>query len=77
MRRWNGKADDSLVACPATDSRLPDRSGPRFPMPQPNIDPRQATVPDAAAGRRFDAVLAELFPEYSRSRLAAWIKSAI
>ena len=44
-------------------------------MPQPNIDPRQATVPDAAAGRRFDAVPAELFPEYSRSRLAAWIKS--
>ncbi|QQQ02465.1 23S rRNA pseudouridine(1911/1915/1917) synthase RluD [Lysobacter enzymogenes] len=34
-----------------------------------------ATVPDAAAGRRFDAVLAELFPDYSRSRLAAWIKS--
>ncbi|ALN87498.1 23S rRNA pseudouridine synthase [Lysobacter capsici] len=40
--------------------------------------PRQtltATVPDSAAGRRFDAVLAELFPDYSRSRLAAWIKS--
>ncbi|WP_147653604.1 23S rRNA pseudouridine(1911/1915/1917) synthase RluD [Vulcaniibacterium gelatinicum] len=36
---------------------------------------RTARVPDAAAGRRFDAVLAELFPEYSRSRLAAWIKS--
>ncbi|MBU8975538.1 23S rRNA pseudouridine(1911/1915/1917) synthase RluD [Lysobacter sp. MMG2] len=35
----------------------------------------QATVPDAAAGRRFDAVLAELFPDFSRSRLAAWIKS--
>ena len=34
-----------------------------------------ATVPDSSAGRRFDAVLAELFPEYSRSRLAAWIKS--
>ncbi|MCF7222031.1 23S rRNA pseudouridine(1911/1915/1917) synthase RluD [Marilutibacter chinensis] len=34
-----------------------------------------ATVPDSAAGRRFDAVLAELFPDYSRSRLAAWIKS--
>ena len=34
-----------------------------------------ATVPDAAAGRRFDAVLAELFPDYSRSRLAAWIKT--
>lgn len=35
----------------------------------------QATVPDSAAGRRFDAVLAELFPAYSRSRLAEWIKS--
>ena len=38
-------------------------------------EPRRATVPEAAAGRRFDAVLAELFPEYSRSRLAAWIQS--
>ena len=37
--------------------------------------PRRARVPEGAAGRRFDAVLAELFPEYSRSRLAAWIKS--
>ncbi len=37
--------------------------------------PRQATVPDSAAGRRFDAVLAELFPEFSRSRLSGWIKS--
>ena len=34
-----------------------------------------ATVPAHAAGRRFDAVLAELFPQYSRSRLAEWIKS--
>jgi 23S rRNA pseudouridine1911/1915/1917 synthase len=37
--------------------------------------PRLARVPGSAAGRRFDAVLAELFPEYSRSRLSAWIKS--
>lgn len=40
-------------------------------MPQTRI--RQ--VPEGAAGRRFDAVLAELFPEFSRSRLAGWIKS--
>lgn len=39
------------------------------------ITPRTARVPEAAAGRRFDAVLAELFPEYSRSRLTEWIKS--
>ncbi|WP_460821581.1 23S rRNA pseudouridine(1911/1915/1917) synthase RluD [Lysobacter olei] len=34
-----------------------------------------ATVPDEAAGRRFDAVLADLFPDYSRSKLSGWIKS--
>lgn len=34
-----------------------------------------ARVPPDAAGRRFDQTLAALFPEYSRSRLAAWIKS--
>jgi len=37
--------------------------------------PREARVPETAAGRRFDAVLAELFPEFSRSRLAGWIRS--
>jgi 23S rRNA pseudouridine1911/1915/1917 synthase len=36
---------------------------------------RTALIPESAAGRRFDAVLAELFPEFSRSRLAEWIKS--
>ncbi|MEO8365372.1 MAG: 23S rRNA pseudouridine(1911/1915/1917) synthase RluD [Pseudoxanthomonas sp.] len=36
---------------------------------------RTAVVPASAAGRRFDAVLAELFPEYSRTRLSEWIKS--
>jgi len=39
------------------------------------LAPQHAIVPDTSAGRRFDAVLAELFPEYSRSRLAEWIKS--
>ncbi len=46
-------------------------------MSQPRdatIDLREARVPDSAAGRRFDAVLAELFPEFSRSRLAGWIR---
>jgi 23S rRNA pseudouridine1911/1915/1917 synthase len=35
----------------------------------------QATVPPGLAGRRFDQVLAELFADFSRSRLTAWIKS--
>jgi 23S rRNA pseudouridine1911/1915/1917 synthase len=40
-----------------------------------NSVPRTAQIPVSSAGRRFDAVLAELFDEYSRSRLATWIKS--
>jgi 23S rRNA pseudouridine1911/1915/1917 synthase len=35
----------------------------------------EARVPLTAAGRRFDQTLAELFPDYSRSRLTGWIKS--
>jgi 23S rRNA pseudouridine1911/1915/1917 synthase len=35
----------------------------------------QAPVPEQLAGRRFDQALAEMFPEYSRSRLTEWIKS--
>jgi len=34
-----------------------------------------ARIPAASAGRRLDQALAELLPDYSRSRLAAWIKS--
>ena len=36
---------------------------------------RTAIVPDNQAGQRFDAVVATLFDEYSRSKLASWIKS--
>jgi 23S rRNA pseudouridine1911/1915/1917 synthase len=34
-----------------------------------------ASVGSELAGMRFDQAAAELFPQYSRSRLAAWIKS--
>lgn len=34
-----------------------------------------AEVPLSAAGRRFDQALAEMFPDYSRSRLTAWVKA--
>ena len=34
-----------------------------------------ARIPPAAAGQRLDQVLAELFPDYSRSRLQQWIHS--
>ncbi|MEO8671024.1 MAG: 23S rRNA pseudouridine(1911/1915/1917) synthase RluD [Tahibacter sp.] len=35
----------------------------------------QSVVPTSSAGLRFDQALAEMFPDYSRSRLSAWIKS--
>ena len=34
----------------------------------------EALVPVTAAGRRFDQTVAEMFPDYSRSRLSGWIK---
>ncbi len=33
------------------------------------------TIPDRMAGLRLDQALAQMFPDYSRSRLAAWLKS--
>jgi 23S rRNA pseudouridine1911/1915/1917 synthase len=35
----------------------------------------EASIPLESAGRRFDKVLAELFPDFSRSRLTGWIKA--
>jgi 23S rRNA pseudouridine1911/1915/1917 synthase len=37
--------------------------------------PLQATVPSELGGMRFDQALARLFPQYSRNRLQAWLKS--
>ena len=34
-----------------------------------------ATIPEEVAGERLDRVLAQLFPDYSRSRLQTWIKA--
>jgi len=34
-----------------------------------------AHIPAVAAGRRLDQVLAELFPDFSRSRLQQWVKA--
>lgn len=34
-------------------------------------------IPDSQAGRRLDQVLAELVPDFSRSRLQKWIKSGL
>ncbi len=45
-----------------------------FPM-STSIETLNARIPPESAGRRFDQALAELFPDYSRSRLTQWIKS--
>ena len=38
-------------------------------------DPRQLIIPPEHAGKRLDSSLAELLPEFSRSRLQSWIES--
>ena len=35
---------------------------------------QQAEVPDGLAGERLDQAAAQLFPDYSRSRLQDWIR---
>ena len=39
------------------------------------VAPLSATVPASMGGLRLDQALARLFPQYSRSRLQAWLKS--
>jgi 23S rRNA pseudouridine1911/1915/1917 synthase len=38
-----------------------------------NLEPRRARVPLELSGSRLDAAAAQLFPEFSRSRLQSWI----
>ena len=38
-------------------------------------DKHTATVPDELAGLRLDQALAQMFPDYSRSRLKEWLLS--
>jgi 23S rRNA pseudouridine1911/1915/1917 synthase len=40
-----------------------------------SVQTLSARIPPESAGRRLDQALAELFPDYSRSRITAWIKS--
>jgi len=41
----------------------------------PSTTTSKSRIPPEFAGRRLDQALAELFADYSRSRLSAWIKS--
>ena len=40
----------------------------------PHPDPIELAIPSQCAGLRLDQALAQLLPEFSRSRLAAWIR---
>lgn len=39
------------------------------------LSPRRFLVPEVLAGRRLDQALAQLMPEYSRSRIQSWIEA--
>lgn len=40
-----------------------------------SVDTREFQIPDECAGQRLDKVLAQMLPDYSRSRLQAWLKT--
>lgn len=42
-----------------------------------NVEPTIRTIPEELAGQRLDRALAQLFPEYSRSRLKAWLLDGV
>lgn len=67
----------SLRACEATPvAAIPIVIDVLMTAPTPEtIAERHALIPLEAAGQRVDRVLADLFPEFSRSRLSGWIKS--
>jgi 23S rRNA pseudouridine1911/1915/1917 synthase len=44
--------------------------------PAPPEAPLEAIVPDECAGLRLDRALCRMFPEFSRTRLARWVRSA-
>jgi 23S rRNA pseudouridine1911/1915/1917 synthase len=47
----------------------------QYPLPAAPAAVLNALVPARLAGMRLDRVLAELFPDYSRSRLKQWVDS--
>ena len=53
--------------------RRPD-SQIRFSMEKPS-DIQTLPIPESAAGLRLDQAVAQMFPDYSRSRLTEWIKT--
>lgn len=59
--------------------QAPDRGVIRPPSRKTTMNTANSTLnailPPESAGRRFDAALADLFPDYSRSRLSQWIKA--
>ena len=57
--------------CP--EAETPDENE-DFPAETETAETLRLTVPIALAGSRLDAALAKMLPDYSRSRISAWIK---
>ena len=73
----DARPDDSAMS---REPAAPSAEGPETTVPTMLAErradaetPRVAVVPDEYAGDRLDKVLAKMFPEFSRSRLQAWI----
>ncbi|HTJ95568.1 MAG TPA: RluA family pseudouridine synthase [Pararobbsia sp.] len=63
---FNAAAEDSGGGAPATARDAGARAY--------DDAPRRARMPEALSGERLDKALARLFPQFSRSRLQAWLE---
>jgi 23S rRNA pseudouridine1911/1915/1917 synthase len=58
-----------------TDPRDPAAGAAVADAEEADVELQEATVPLALAGKRFDQALAEMFPDFSRSRLTEWVRA--
>ena len=74
-------SDDDLDSLPEAFPTAADGTHPGAPLSGSALSggagvsvPLNATLPESLAGERLDKALVQCFPEYSRSRLQAWVE---
>lgn len=65
---------DAFPSAPHVALAAGESPGAAAPDGAPDAAPLRAILPESVAGERLDKALAQCFPEYSRSRLQAWVE---
>lgn len=77
--RWMPARDPHSLAQPDHLPKAELEDAPDFEVSEssPEGGVLQARIPATAAGERLDKVLAQIFPQFSRSRLKAWCEAGL